>query len=361
MKARWALAAAMAVAVVLGGYAYSRWGLGTAPGRPAERVVIATGDPGGLDHAYAGALAAAGVTAAGGGLTIDTRATTGSLDSLRRLDTGEVGFAFASVDVVREHLRSSPNAPPLRAVARLYDAYLHLVVRAELPVHTLTDLRGRRVAVGGPGAGTTLAATRILANAGIDPDRDLTRLELGLTAAVAAMRAHEIDAFFAIGALPSPAVTKLAGTLPIRIVDLAGAAASLSVDAKLSGASYQVGNMPARTYPGMAVPIVTVAVPTLLLTTAAADTATVQRLTRLIFDTAPQLTRSIPAVGQVDRHAAIFTGTIPLHDGASDYYRSTKIAALGRQPGLAVSPGEPSGQAVRPGGVPEPGRRPEPW
>jgi TRAP transporter TAXI family solute receptor len=326
---RWTLAAVTTAVVAVGGYALSPWGLGSTPPERAERVVIATGDPGGLDQAYAHALAQASAYATGGGFTIESVATAGQLDSLRRLGTGDITFAFASVDVVREYLRSSPTAPPLRAVARLYDAYLHLVVPAQLPVHSLADLRGRRVGVGGRGSGTTLAADRILSDAGIDPTHDIARLELGLTDAVAAMLADKIDAFFVVDGLAAPALTRLAGALPVRMVDLAGAATSLSVDPELSGASYQVGNMPARSYPGMAGPTVTVAVPTLLLTIQNADPATVRRLTGLLFETARDIATAIPAIGQVDRHVAIFTGTVPLHDGASDYYRSTKIAMLG--------------------------------
>jgi len=59
--------------------------------------------------------------------------------------------------------------------------------------------------------------------------------------------------------------------------------------------------------------------------TDATPAALVERTARLLFASAPRIAGSIPAVGQVDPHAAIFTGAIPLHDGARDYYRATKV------------------------------------
>ena len=92
------------------------------------------------------------------------------------------------------------------------------------------------------------------------------------------------------------------------------------------GSRYLAGNVPAGTYPWLAVPIVTLAVPTLLLTTDATDEALVREMTGLLFDSASGIAGQIPAVGQVDRHAAIFTGAVPLHAGARDYYLATKLA-----------------------------------
>jgi TRAP-type uncharacterized transport system substrate-binding protein len=82
--------------------------------------------------------------------------------------------------------------------------------------------------------------------------------------------------------------------------------------------------MPAGTYRGMTAAITTIAVPSLLVTAGAVPAAQVERATGLLFSTAAATAGRIPAVGQVDPHAAIFTDVIPLHDGARRYYRATK-------------------------------------
>ena len=117
--------------------------------------------------------------AAGDRLGVRTLATAGSRENLELLARGEVSFALASADVVEAYLIAAPGADSIRAVARLYDSYVHLVVSAGDEVHRLADLRGQRVAVGAPGSGDGLAVDRILAAAGIDPTTDITRVELG--------------------------------------------------------------------------------------------------------------------------------------------------------------------------------------
>jgi uncharacterized protein len=68
-----------------------------------------------------------------------------------------------------------------------------------------------------------------------------------------------------------------------------------------------------------------VAVPNLLVTLAGTGTALVNRVAQALFASAGRIGESIPAAGQLDPRSSIFTGAIPLHDGARDYYRSVKL------------------------------------
>ncbi|MBX6751541.1 MAG: TAXI family TRAP transporter solute-binding subunit [Micromonosporaceae bacterium] len=207
-------------------------------------------------------------------------------------------------------------------MARLYDSYLHLLVPSDSPIHRLADLAGRHVAVG---AGAELVADRALAAAGIDAASDITRAVMTPGEAVAALRAGHVDAFLLLDGVPSPDLA----TLPGRLVDLADVANTLlgsSACPTSACAVYRAGTVPAASYRGLAVAITTVAVPTLLLTTTQASPETVGQFTRLVFDSAPRIAATVPAVRQIDRHTAIFTAVVPLHEGAKAYYRATKLA-----------------------------------
>lgn len=316
---RWAIAAA-AVLVAVSAYAGSRWGLSKPDGPGPEPVGLATGESGGLCYAFGQMLAHFDVR----DNQLRTRVTAGSLENMELLGQHEVAFALVAADVAEEYLARTPAAAhSVRAVGRLYDSFVNLVVRADLPVHTPADLRRLRVSVGSPGSGTALATDRILSRAGIDPQRDLDRVELGLADSVTAIADQRIDALFVSDGAGSPAVTGLTRDLPVRLVDLTDVASRLRAE---EDSPYQVGDVPAASYPGLAVPIATLTVPTLLLTTTAVSDDVVERMTRMLFDSAPRIARSLPAIGRIDRHAAIFTGPIALHDGAAAYYRSAKTA-----------------------------------
>ena len=318
---RWAAATTAALLLATLAYVISRWD--TADDGPSlGPVVIATGTPNGVYHQFGQALAGAAHIELGSAQAL---VTAGSVENLRLLARGQATFAFTTMDVAVAAYAGRapfPGKVPVRAVARLYDDYLHLVTPAESSVHAVTDLRGLRVSVGSNGSGTALIADRILSGAGLRPAQDIIRAELSLTEAIEAMHERRIDAFFWSGGLPTPGMTTLANTTAIRLVDLADAADTLRA---AYGSVYRTKNMPAGTYRGMTAVTTTIAVPSLLVATDAATPEQVERMTGILFATAPAIAGSIPAVSQVDPHAAIFTGTIPLHDGARAYDRATKV------------------------------------
>jgi TRAP transporter TAXI family solute receptor len=358
---RISVAAAAAVLLAIGAYAASPWGLTRSPANPSGPVIVATGDIDGFNHAYGQALGQQAGDRLGAFRILGTN---GPLENLDQLSRGAVTFALATADLIAAYpepvapdqpdtgcppgrpaplpsdggvggvggaggavvdgSQPAPGPGPgsIRAVAKLFDSYVHLVVRADLSVYRPQDLRGRRVSVGEVGSGTALVAERVLAAAGLNPATDTVRLALGLTEAVEALRDGCIDAFFVAEGLGSPAMARLSDVTSVRLVDLGETAAAVRKD---HGSFYQVGDIPDRTYPWQPVPVVTIAVPTLLLTTEAISHEIVRAMTELIFDSAPRIAESIPAIGQVDRHSAIFTGAVRLHDGARAYYRATKV------------------------------------
>src|SRR5690349_11928722 len=69
--------------------------------------------------------------------------TVGSKDNVTRLvnDQAEVGFSQADA------LEGVPGSEKLRALARMHDDYLQIIVRADLPVTKLSELSGLRVSI----------------------------------------------------------------------------------------------------------------------------------------------------------------------------------------------------------------------
>jgi TRAP transporter TAXI family solute receptor len=316
MTRRRALIIAAVVVLAVTGYLVRPMGGdrgGPAGGGP---LTVATGGTKGVYYQYGRAFAEAASGRLG---QIQLLPTTGSLENLSLLADGKATFAFTAADAALDAYSAGVG---LRAVARLYDDYIHLVTPADSAVRGVTDLRGLRVSVGPPGSGTALIADRILTATGLDPQRDIVRSGLSINDSVTALRDHQIDAFFWSGGLPTSGVTELATGTALHLVDLAQAAAALRAR---YGSSYRTGTIPAGTYPGVDSPVTTVAVPNLLVTLAGTGTALVNQVAQALFASAGRIGESIPAAGQLDPRSSIFTGAIPLHDGARDYYRSVKL------------------------------------
>jgi hypothetical protein len=294
---------------------------GRGPDVPPGTVELATGSTQGVYYRYGTALARA-VSAELPGVDVRVRNTEGSAENLRRVAAGESTFAFAAADAAADAAggQGSFRSPlPIRAVARVYDEYIHLVVRAGSALRSARDLRGRRVSVGQAGSGTEIVANRLLAVVGLDPERDLTAARLGIDDSVTALRDGRIDAFFWQGGVPTAGVVSLAGQLRIRLLPLGSYAAEL----RRYSPAYRPAAVPAGTYPGTPA-VLTLALPSYIVTRADTDPDLVYQLTRVLFASRDRIADTVSLAGVLDARAAIETFPVELHAGALRYYRDRK-------------------------------------
>lgn len=281
---------------------------------------IAGGGATGVYYAYGQQYAAALATRLG--VRFTAQQTNGSVDNLERIGSGRAVLGFAQGDAVADAVAGTgafEEAIPIVAVARLYDEYVHIVVRDGSDVHDLRDLAGRRVSLGARGSGVELVARRVLAAADVDAAA-ISNPELGLEGSIAALRKGEIDAFFWVGGLPTPGIATLAAGTPIRLLSIPPAVVE-AVNAAHAGA-YRQADFPIGGY-GIDSSTVTMTVPNYLIARADAPEALIHDATAVLFDERATIAQVAPAAALLDRRQAIFTDPIPLHTGAARYYRET--------------------------------------
>lgn len=289
---------------------------------PPTRLVLATGNPGGVFHRYGEALA----TVLSDRLTdldVTTVPTAASVENVRLVADGDADLGLSLADTAADGLRGTGafDAPAdLTALARTYDSYVHLVVRAESPVSDLRDLRGRRVGLGSHGSGTRVIARRILGEAGLRL-RDLGRVDSGeLRSAAAALRAGRLDAFFFVSGIPNSAVLELATDIPVRLVDLQ---AWVTPMVSRYGPEYISAPVPTSTY-DLPRGVDTVSVKNYVLARSSLPTPVAYAVTRVMFEEQAAVDRLAPDVRQPSPGPAIFTSPVALHPGARDYFRETE-------------------------------------
>ncbi|MBC9953459.1 TAXI family TRAP transporter solute-binding subunit [Leucobacter sp. cx-42] len=311
----------------------------TACAAPHAPGVIAGGNPGGVYHAYGTALANELSARTDREMTLVE--TDGSVDNLQRIGRGEALLGFAQGDTVADALAGEGDfAEPLElaAVARLYDEYVHIVVAKDSSFVTLADLADARISLGSPGSGVQVIAHRILEAAGmserdigaeaeteadtdIDTDTAPRWVTLGTQPAAEALRAGEIDAFFWVGAIPTPGVADLAAEFPIRILPVTPEILDqLNAD---HADVYGLSELPRGTY-GIEDQTRTMTIPNYLVTAADADRGEIREVTETLFAERAAIARKAPVAALLDTREAIFTDPMPLHPGAADYFRSQR-------------------------------------
>lgn len=281
---------------------------------------IAGGGATGVYYAYGQQFAR--VLSAHLGATFTAQRTNGSVDNLERIGEGTAVLGFAQGDAVADAVAGTGafgEPIPIVAVARLYDEYVHIVVRAGSDVHDIRDLAGRAVSLGARGSGVELVARRVLGAAAVDP-ASVRNPELGLERSIGALRRGEIDGFFWVGGLPTPGIATLAADTPIRLLSIPPGVVD-AVNAAHAGA-YRQADFPIGAY-GIDSSTVTMTVPNYLVARADAPEGLIHDATAVLFEQRAAIARGAPAAALLDRRQAIFTDPIPLHSGAVRYYRET--------------------------------------
>lgn len=237
--------------------------------------------------------------------------TDAGVDNARMLLAHEVDIGYSNVDVLR------PSRDAVAALLRVFDSVVHLVALRDSGIRELTDLPGRRVAMGLPGSGTRFTAQRLLAAAGV-PIRSETYAQ---QSAVQALADGAVDAVFSLTAMPTPAISwLLANAPPIRFIDLGTQVESMQ---RAHPGEYLPVTISSTVYPGVATTH-TVAVPTLITVRPEFPFDLARFLTRTAIEGAGVLARTRPEAHQINPRTGAATAPIPLHPGSAAWFRETK-------------------------------------
>lgn len=249
--------------------------------------------------------------------------TAGSVDNLLRVSSGDALIGFAQGDAAADAVSGTgafDEPLEVQALARLYDEYVQVVVRGDSAIEDIGDLAGRTISLGAENSGVNVIAARVLDAAGVDIEA-VRNPQLDLGESIGAMERGEIDGFFWVGGLPTPGVTELAERSSVRLLPIEQDWVD-EVNERYSHA-YRPADVPAGTY-GLAASAPTMAVPNYLVTASSTPDGVVRDVLAGLFDARLRIAADVPTAARLDRRSAIFTGPVPLHPGAVDYYRDLR-------------------------------------
>jgi hypothetical protein len=142
-----------------------------------------------------------------------------SIENATRLHAGEIEFGFmASNWVGRANKGQAPFTQPieLAMAAPMNAGPLFFIVRAQSPIRSFADLRGRHIAVGPRTSGMVQHAHGLFAALGMSFS-DFSPAYLDFAAGAAALAAGEVDAQFQCP-IPNKVMTELAECTAVRVL-----------------------------------------------------------------------------------------------------------------------------------------------
>jgi len=284
------------------------------------RLSIATGNTTGVYYQLGGGYADL-LTKHLPGYQVTAEATGASVENIQRVVRGDSDIAFTLADTASDAAtgRDAFSSPqPIRALARIYTNYTHVLARKDANVRTVADLKGKRVSTGSPNSGTETIALRLLRAAGLDPDADISRQALSLPETVQGVKDGTIDALFWSGGLPTGGITDLVTTMKdqVAFVPLDDLLPRLQNE---HGPIYQAGRLPKDTY-GTAEDVNTIVVPNMLVVSDQMPADLAENLVRILFEHQAELAKVHPEANNISREDAPKTDPVPLHDGAKRYF-----------------------------------------
>ena len=185
---------------------------------PPDNFVMTTGADGGAYHLFAqryrDILKRENVT-------ITLKPSAGSIENLQRLQDGNSPF---EVGLIQAGVVSGDPPAGLRSLGAMYYEPLWVFYRGAETVEKLSQLAGKRVAIGPEGSGTRALALQLLKASGVDVNAPQL-VPYGGTEAVKALLDEDVDATILVASPDAPTVRELAKARDVKLASLVQAEA----------------------------------------------------------------------------------------------------------------------------------------
>ena len=297
------------IAMLTIGFFAATFGLNQVNKNKHNVLVIGAGSKGGEAYAMASAIANL-ADKYDPGLQIIVAETGGSGQNNRMLAKGLLQMATIQADT-----KASPDT---RLITMLYPDAYQLLVRSDRNIDTLSDLRGKTIALPSKSSGQYRSFFFLAKHYGVS-ENDLEVISMSSTAASWALAEGAVDATFKVRAPGNAGLKKMieAGNVKLLPIEQSNAL-------RLEEPAIREGLIPAGSYQGYPpIPQTNLPTPTvqrLLVSAKNVDKDLIKRVTYLIYENRRELSDYSPLAGFLADSDDLRNSALPLHEGARAYY-----------------------------------------
>lgn len=287
----------------------------------AKRLTMGTGGTSGVYFPLGGAISQVLTSKSNGALSVTAQATGASGENMRLTDANEVDLAIVQNDVADSAFKGvepfKSKLGNVRAIARLYPEYVHVVASKDSGVKKLEDFKGKKVSVGARGSGNEVNCRQMFDFYGLNYN-NVTPIFLPYGETADQFKDRAIDGFvFTIGT-PNPAIQDITTAQEVVFVPLDGAKS----DEVVAKFPYLVKDaIPANTYKGQTQPVPTLSVQAILVVNKDMPDDVAYTLTKTLFDNLGDVAKAHNKGAEISLQHATDGITIPFHPGAEKYLK----------------------------------------
>jgi TRAP transporter TAXI family solute receptor len=248
------------------------------------------------------------------------------------IDSGEARYALVQSDVAAAAVTGQAAFATygplrhLRAVAALFPEPVHVVIRSDDAdsISSVSGLRGKRIAVGSRGSGTRQTAMQVLRAHDLGHGDYVIVDARSPEEALQLLADGQVDAVVEVVSAPWRQLATAAAEVPMTLLPLE-ADAMTRVSESVPGLVPLA--IPDRTYGLQQGAVDTLAATALLVASDSVPDASVEQVLDFLFTSGLGADRGASA-SRLSRERALAGVTIPLHDGAADYFAAARAPAV---------------------------------
>jgi TRAP transporter TAXI family solute receptor len=258
-------------------------------------------------------------------INISVVSTSGGSENIMLANSKEQDFGFSNTDTLYNYLTGTGWVNPadkienIRGVIALHPSYGQWMALKSSNIHSIADLKGKRVCLGTPSISVSLQARALLEYYGIDPDKDLARAEiLNQNEACDKLSDGDLDAIYLMAAYPMAAYVNLLVDDKYNMIDVP--VKDLEAIIKKSFPAHRVGVIPAGTYSHIDEDIHTISSRAAIFCRADLPDDAVYEFVKQVFDNWDAIKLGHAVLPPLSFEDFSQCG-IPLHPGAERFYK----------------------------------------
>ena len=255
------------------------------------------------------------------GMSASAQSTGASVANVNMLGDGTIDLATVQNDIAYYAAHGTEmfvdkKVDGLKGVASLYPETCQFVTLKSSGIKRLSELKGKRIAVGAVGSGVEANVRQILAAYGISYD-DIDAQYLSFAEGASALKDGNVDVAVLTAGYPTASVQDIAAQNPVRLLPVED---KIADDLIAQYPFYTKTVIPAGTYAGFDEAVPSVAVMAMLVAGPTVNEELAYKVTKAIFSHLDRL-QAAHAVGKQITSDSVKAGmSLPMNEGAEKYF-----------------------------------------
>jgi len=256
------------------------------------------------------------------GLAATGEATAASVENIRNLSTGKLAMGISQNEIAWLAYNGlgdfkQRKSDMLRSMFSTIYSYIQVFTKADSPIDSIDDFKGKAIGVGAAGSGGEMAARMILEYYGLTY-KDIKPQFIPETEAVGALKDGKIAAFLCTHPLKSAALMDLTNSTNVKMIPIADEGFYKKFP------FYTKYTIPANTYKGVSYPVAVPISRVIMLTTKDSQLSEndVYAIVKAIWENRAEWSSVHASVSaQVTFDTALKELSVPMHVGAIKYFK----------------------------------------